>query len=138
MQPRNVFGSNVRHVPNGTGKVVAKNQTDTTNDNQDICDDIHKLLGVDKKIDLDKPLTDKEKMDISQKEKSRGGSMCGCYGICLPVSETFFVESREHDLHQVCKKLLYIQENERTRPMYTRTVTQLTGTDGTKKNLSFA
>lgn len=59
--------------------------------------------------------------------------MCACCGKYLAKTEELHLDSKKVDLHKACEKLLYVVENEKGRPMYSRTVTSLTGVDGSQK-----
>ena len=60
--------------------------------------------------------------------------MCACCGKYLAKTEELHLDSKKVDLHKACEKLLYVVENEKGRPMpvYSRTVTSLTGGDGSQ------
>jgi len=132
--------SHVPFVTKGTDKDDARCAL-SPSDYDEINDDINELLAIDKDVDLDHPLTAEEEQQLlldaasffADKDNLPGGCMCSCCGKCLTMRETMTLDSNEVDLHEACKKLLYLEENESGRPKYTRTVTTLKGRDNTEK-----
>ena len=110
-------------------------------DYEDINDDINRILGVHNEVDLDEPLTAEEELSLllnaarffTDKNNIPGTSMCACCGKYLAKTQEFHLDSKKVDLHKACERLLYVVENEKGRPMYSRTITSLTGRDGSQK-----